>query len=314
MFDSNLSIGCCCCIYLAIVITSMILFGLAYSTVDVGNFAILQNRFSKNFDNDVYYSGRYYTGIAKNFITYPMMFQLIIFGTGNGATGAPITSNTASGSSISIACIAQYVIRPENILQLYVKWPQLDRLRSDLSLSVKQIVQSTINQYTPTDFRSKRSAINTQMSYQIGTAMKNNFYCDLNLFTISQVILSPNDLSTYLQAQVTAQNTLLTQQTQLVNTYKIQISSLISNTSVNVTNITAGALANATIANLSLRTAADSSYTAAVKTSWHTVRAAINSSYSSLTAAEVDQTLSSFFYFSNIISQRQKGTLVFGFN
>lgn len=199
MFDSGLGIGCCCFIYIALIVTSMILFSQAYETVQPGNFAILQNKFTKKFDPEIYFSGRYYTGIAKRFISYPTKYQTIIFSSRRSdAEAPPIASTTSSGSTLQVACLVQYLIRPERILDIYVKWPDQARHKSDLLLSIKQSVSGIINQYSPDDFRTKRDEINTRMSFNVGQLMKETFFVDLNVFTISEVILEARDLNGYL--------------------------------------------------------------------------------------------------------------------
>ena len=54
-----------------------------------------------------------------------------------------------------------------------------------------------------------RGEINTRMSYNVGQLMKETFFVDLNIFTISEVILEARDLNGYLQNAITKKNTLL---------------------------------------------------------------------------------------------------------
>lgn len=315
MFESGFSIGCCCFIYTAIMITAMVLFGEAYSTVSPGQFAILQNKFSKSFDSEVYYSGRYYTGVAKKFITYPLLYQTLIFSsTKPGADAGPIASTTSSGSTISLSCIVQYVIRPERIFELYAKWPSIDRLKSDLRASVKQAVSSLINQYRPEDFRLRRSEINTRMSYTIGQSMKSTFYCDLNLFAISGVILQTSDLNAFLQAQLTNKATLLQQQTNLVNNVVSTITTVTSNAASQISTINSVTLSTAQSMKLALTSAADSWYTGNVTTSLGTLKTAYGTAAGGPTGATLDQGFTNFLYLVNLITDRNASTTRFGFD
>lgn len=314
MFESGLSIGCCCFIYIAIMITSMVLFGEAYSTVNVGQFAILQNKFSKTFDSEIYYSGRYYTGVAKKFITYPLLFQTVIFSaTKPDADSGPISSTTSSGSTISISCLVQYVIRPERIFELYIKWPSTDRLKSDLKASIKQVVSSLINQYRPEDFRLRRSEINTRMSFSIGQAMKNTFYCDLNIFTISQVNLQNSDLNAFLQAQLTNKATLLQQQTNIVNEVLANITTVTSNAASQISTINSATVSQAQTARLGFISTADKDFIDSVATNLGLLKTAFATAAGGVVAS-TDTDFTNFMYLLNLITDRNASVSKFGFD
>lgn len=311
MFDNGLSIGCCFFIYLSIMITAMTLFGVSYSTVEVGNFAILQNKFSKKFDPEIYYSGRYQVGLAKKFIEYPLVYQALIFGSKEGADAGAISSTTSSGSAISIGCMVQYVIRPEKIFDIYLKWPSTDRLKSDLKASIKQIVSSVINQYRPEDFRTKRAEINTKMSYNVGNAMKTNFFVDLNVFTISQVVFISTDLNAFLNAELTNKATLLQQQTNLVNQVESQITAVSSTANANVSTINAATRSQSAAIKLNITGQADSNYTSSVTTSTGWVKANFTTATG---GGAVATNFTDFMYLMNIINDRTGGDTKFGFD
>lgn len=312
MFDNNLSVGCCFAIYIAIMITSLVLFGVSYSTVEVGKFAILQNKFSKQFDQEIYYSGRYHVGLAKVFIEYPLLYQSLIFSQSKqGADSGPITSTTKSGSSISVGCLVQYVIRPEKIFDIYGKWPNTDRLKSDLKASIKQSVSSIINQYLPEDFRTKRAEINTRMSYLIGQAMKTNFFIDLNIFTISQVILEATDLNAFLQAQLTIKATLLQQQTNLVAQVDSQIASVNAQAAAEVSTINSQTDSMVATERLNLTGAADSNFTTRTTASVTSLKTAVNTAGG---GAMTDAQFAAFMYLMNIINERTGGDTKFMFD
>lgn len=311
MFESGVSICCCCFVYLAIMITSIVLFSQAYEVVNPGRFAILQNKFTKKFDTEVYYSGRYYTGIAKRFIDYPMQYQTIIFSNRrSNADAQPIISTTSSSSSLSVGCLIQYIIRPERIQEIYVKWPNIDRLKSDLLLSIKQIVSGVINQYRPDDFRTIRDEINTRMSYNIGQMMKDQFFCDLNLFTISEVILESRDINGYLQAQLTNKSTLLLTQTSQVLQKQSEIETVRANNANEIANINAASLASASQASFALITSADQWYTTNTIASLSNIKTAYDTATGSTNATQ----FAAFMYFIKIITARTNGTLLFGFD
>lgn len=309
MFESGFSICCCAVVYISVLITSMVLFSQAYATVETGKFAILQNKFSKKFDPEIYYSGRYYTGIAKRFMKYPLQYQTIIFSNRRkGADNVPISSTTSSGSSISISCLVQYAIRPEKIHDLYLKWPNIERLKSDMKLSVKQIVSSTINQYTPSDFRLNRAEINKRMSYNIGNAFKNQFFCDLNVFTISEVILEEKDLSGFLNSKLTEKATLKQVQTNKVTQVESQIASVksISATAVSTTKSDSQTLS--TTAYLTKVASADTAYNTATMSSFKALKGQYNADVDTPTEAG----FISWYYLIKLISERKSGSLIFG--
>lgn len=312
MFDNGLSIGCCFLIYLAIIVTSMSLFGASYATVDVGTFAILQNKFSKKFDSEIYFSGRYHVGLAKTFKHYPLVYQSLIFSARKeNADAGPITSTTSLGSSISVGCLVQYVIRPEKIFDIYSKWPSTDRLKSDLKASIKQSVSSIINQYRPEDFRNKRAEINTRMSYTIGNNMKNNFFVDLNIFTISQVVLEASDLNAFLQAQLTNKATLLQEQNNLVTQVESQITTVNSTAIAQISTIEAATLSQTNGIRLSATGLADTAYTTLVTASLTSLKAAFSAAAGGAGTAEQ---FTNFMYFMGIINDRTSGDTKFNYD
>lgn len=285
----------------------MVLFSEAYESVESGYFAILQNKFSKSFDPEVYYSGRYYTGIAKRFIKYPLKYQTIVFSNRRpNADSTPIQSTTSSGSVISISCLVQYAIRPEKIHDIYIKWPSIDRLKTDMKTTVKQKVTSIINQYSPSDFRLSRSEINRRMSYEIGTAFKQNFFCDMNVFTISEVILEEKDVQGFLNSKLTEKSTLKIAQTTQVNQILSNITGVQAEAALNVSVIQSQSQSNATKIYLDLISTADSYYYSNISSSLTTLKTGMGL---------VDQKeFVSFMYLLSLITERKAGTLRVGYD
>lgn len=317
MFENGFSVCCCWVVYLAVMITSLVLFSQSYGSVEVGTMALLQNKFSKKFDPEVYYSGRYFTGLAKTYISYPLQFQSLIFSNLNDskADSGAITSTTSSGSIITVSINLQYYLRPEKLLDIYLKWPVTDRLKNDLKLSVRQAVSSTTNLYRPIDFREKRAEIEAKMSNSVGNILKNNFFSDLKQFAISQVILEAKDVQGYLDALITSKQQLQTQQVGLVNQKKSEIDTVKANATAVVANIRSLSVAEVQTERGTRIATIDSKFADDIQASSLLLRTKLSTTYSGgLAPADLSIAYANFQIWVSNMNSRNAGTFVLGFS
>lgn len=303
------SMICPLILYAVVMITAMSLFGASYESINVGEFGILQNKFSKKFDQEIYYSGRYYTGLAKKFIKFPKKYQTIRFG-GDKKDSGLISSTTNQGSKISMSCIVQYIIRPENAHKLYLKWPVIERLKNDMILTVNQAVTSLINQYSPDDFRLKRPEINAKMGYTIGNIFKKDFFSELNLFTISEVILEPKDLAGLLQNELTNKNSIKQNITNQVNQVISTIEQVKASSKTEISEINKETLKNETEVKEQAIAAADQAYQTDVQSSYESIATKVKEfSFTAPSSITADNAVMSVMYYFGLMTQRKKGIL-----
>lgn len=214
-------VGQPCCLYWSVILAGIIMFGVAFSTVDIGNVALLQNKFSKNITkNTLYYSGRYHIGLVSAFINRGLQWKAIEFGGGEDADSASIHSTTADAASVSLSASQLYKLKFEQLEPLYLSWPLMSSHHRDVINEVKDTITSLINSYNYAQFISDRVTIQKQMGYNIGVKLKNTYFAELTMFVLNQVILEETHENSYINLLVTTQKAVtqnyINQQNQIV--------------------------------------------------------------------------------------------------
>ncbi len=83
---------------------------------------VSQNTLSKTIDDErVYTSGRYWLGISKSFVKFPLTLQSIEYSTDPGADGPPLGTQSAEGR-VTIECSLQYRLQVEHLVDIYRKY------------------------------------------------------------------------------------------------------------------------------------------------------------------------------------------------
>ena len=80
--------GCVCCVLL---ITSAILFGVSWSSLEPNEVGIEYNGNTLSINTDeLFTSGRHFLGLGHSFIVYPKTLQTVKFAQAGDANGPPI--------------------------------------------------------------------------------------------------------------------------------------------------------------------------------------------------------------------------------
>lgn len=74
-------------------------------------------------EDNLYKSGRYFSGCTSSFIKYDLIWQYIFFGSESYANSGSIIGKTTDGSSISLEISLTYKLKPEFLIELYKKYP-----------------------------------------------------------------------------------------------------------------------------------------------------------------------------------------------
>jgi len=168
-----------CCIYWSTILAGIIMFGIAFSTVDIGYVALKQNKYSKDItSNTLFYSGRYHIGLVSQFITRDLSWKVIEFGSGSDADSAMVHSTTKDSAAVSLAVSILYRVKFEQLNQLYLSWPEMSSHHRDVINESKEQITSVINQYNYGDFITDRLSIQKKMGYTIGEKLKGKYYAE----------------------------------------------------------------------------------------------------------------------------------------
>ena len=146
------------------------------------------------------------------------------------------------------------------------------------------------------------------MSYTIGNSFKNQFYCDLNVFTISEVILEDKDLSGFLNNKLTEKATLKQLETNKVTQVESQIASVKSVSATAVATTKTLSQTQSATAYLTKVATADSLYNTNTMASFKALKDAFGVALGGADPAAFN----SWFYLIKLISERKSGTLIFG--
>jgi len=107
--------GCCCVLF----IVAVILVGASFRTLGPTELGLKQNTFSKTIDrNRAYESGRYFLGLARNFIRFDRRHQNIEFSSSADADGAGLVVKTEIGDSV-LEVSLQYTLMMDKLPFIY---------------------------------------------------------------------------------------------------------------------------------------------------------------------------------------------------
>ncbi|MFW9853484.1 MAG: SPFH domain-containing protein [Candidatus Thorarchaeota archaeon] len=97
-------------------------FFLAFDSLSYNQYGLNYDNVTHKIENQVYENGLYHLGLFHNFIKFPRTVQTIEFFGSLGAPGTssgPLNSRTKDGLLINVQLAFQYLLRKEDILNLY---------------------------------------------------------------------------------------------------------------------------------------------------------------------------------------------------
>jgi len=118
--------SCCLCCWLVVVITSVILFGCSFTTLEVNKLGLEFDSIHRSYSTDqIYGPGRYMLGLAKNLEDFPTTWTQLSF-CPTCATGPAITGRVGIGSSavsVHVSLTVFYKLRVEYLPQIISFFP-----------------------------------------------------------------------------------------------------------------------------------------------------------------------------------------------
>lgn len=147
-----------------VLLTSVILFAVSFDTIEPTEIGLLYNSINVKVEEETYGNGRYFVGLGKKFIKFPLTLILIDF---NGPTALRAWSK--EGQLVTIDLNIEYKLNRTGLHDLWRKYDEdyNSRLRNKAVQAIKKI---TI-QYEAVDFFEKRDEI----GYRIEQSVKEKF-------------------------------------------------------------------------------------------------------------------------------------------
>ncbi|KRX01819.1 hypothetical protein PPERSA_00529 [Pseudocohnilembus persalinus] len=119
----NSTILIACIFFWVIVITGIILFSLSFHIVEVDEYGLVYNHVSQKYEDDVKTSGRYFTGIHRDFVIFPREYITIIYSDDyEGAQSKSLSAWTEEGLSVYLDVFIYLQLDKSKIKELYMSY------------------------------------------------------------------------------------------------------------------------------------------------------------------------------------------------
>lgn len=193
--------GCACCCYFVLVITSIILFGCSFSTLEVNKVALRYNSISRSYDTTTLYApGRHFVGLAYSLVTFPTTWGEIKF-CSDCDDGGPVTTKAlqtddtgAVGSSVSvhISVTIYYELRWELAPSLIDTYPRKNWKAQYIALLRNAIVEAVPQNSMSIDDLIKNRSGDTGVTRKFAWLMNEKlepFYASVRRVYLGQIAL-----------------------------------------------------------------------------------------------------------------------------
>ncbi|CAK9002961.1 Hypothetical protein SCF082_LOCUS7551 [Durusdinium trenchii] len=220
--------------------------------LDPNQYGIRKNFLTGNISEKAERGGIHFLGPLKTFFTVPAGQGTLQWSWKSGdrppvqtRTGADPQDPDSGGQPISISCAVQVRFVPDMIQRVYLSFGSFEAARQRYLLLAGNVVSNTAQEYTPTDFWSKRDVIAARMLYKINHTLWHQGYVEAMQFEIMKV-----DFAKQFEDSITAVQ--VAEQAKVVNEYEQQVQQVVQHISVlqsenqaAIANISAGAEAKA---------------------------------------------------------------------
>jgi hypothetical protein len=137
--------------------------------VEQNEYVLLQDWYTREVDNQIYETGRYYVGLGKEKITFPKSIQRIVFDIIPGSDDIPITIDAPISAKLD--AIFQYKLNRSFIMDIYDDYQTFAAFKDALIFKIWAIVAESMSGITYEGLYFNRSIVNNA----IFNGIKNNF-------------------------------------------------------------------------------------------------------------------------------------------
>jgi regulator of protease activity HflC (stomatin/prohibitin superfamily) len=174
-------------VLLACAITAASLLANGFETVDVNEYGLKQNVFTKEIMGDpVRGGGLQWVGLEYGYIRFPATWQDVMFLPGDDADDIPINTQTRDGLAITFDASFQYKLKIESIKELYFNFG------TEYHLQIIQVsrgaLRNTASLFSATQFLQNRSGVSNAMRDGIITSLA-SMNIDVESFQLRAITL-----------------------------------------------------------------------------------------------------------------------------
>lgn len=181
--------GLCVCICVITCITGVILLILGFSSLEATEYGLDYSWLSKTVNPAVYANGLYFIGIGHSFIKFPRNVQTIEFSKERNSDKPAIVSRTLDGLEVSLEISFQYVLQPENLYKLYMKYGEsYNQVIQNVAIDILTVETTA---YTAYNFFLDRGRIKDDFQQSLDTSLNSTCYANIQFLQLRSVEL-PN--------------------------------------------------------------------------------------------------------------------------
>lgn len=148
---------------------SVIMVGCAFDTLDPLTAGVEYNTVSKQITADrVYTSGRYFLGLGRAFLEFPMNFQVIEYSTAADADEPPLIARSIKGQ-IVIECSLQYTLQLDRLVTVYRNY-ELQYHEKFVKIA-QNAIKNKASEFDPDQFYQQRILVGQEMEREVRTAL-----------------------------------------------------------------------------------------------------------------------------------------------
>jgi len=165
-----------------------ILLGVSFDIVNPWEVGLSFDSTTRTIDNStIYPGGRYFIGIGRSFVKYPITYQLVEF-TSDSSTGqSSLTTNTKGGQTVFVDVSFYYRIDETHIFQIYNTYRQ--QLGPILTREAQDALKRICSEYDIHDFFNKRPEIATRMQNFLNAVLYPKYFTWIPLLQLRKIAL-----------------------------------------------------------------------------------------------------------------------------
>jgi len=263
-----------------ILFIGMCLFIAGFAVVHPTYMAIARNKMTSHIQDDkIYFEGRHFLGVGKEFITFPMAWQLIEF-TDDDSTGeteyickvdAPLDAATKKGLPMSVEVSVYFSIPPQQLINFYTKYGV--HYEDSVANDCKSVLKNTLPLFDNDDVITNRLKVSAAMNDALNRSFAAR-YCRLEKVLLRGISFK-TDMENSIEVTVLAdQRATANEYSNQINMINAEIETLKKEYSYKVNLIISEAEKNATLIVEEARANANSIYATSTSEAWRTYQAA----------------------------------------
>ncbi|CAJ1396798.1 unnamed protein product [Effrenium voratum] len=202
------------------------------ASLEPNQFGLRKNVITGVVSTEVERGGLHFLGPFKSFIVFPAAQGTLKWAWSDAdrtpvhtRTGADPQDPDSGGQPISISCAVQLQFVPSTLQDVYLSFGSFLAARERYLLLAGNVVSNTAQEYTPTDFWSKRDVIAARMLYKINHTLWHQGYVMAMQFEMMKV-----DFAKQFEDSITAVQ--VAEQAKVVNEYEQQVQRVVQHISV----------------------------------------------------------------------------------